>query len=117
MKALKWLLITLAVVFVACEPTIDDNCYSDKGQVVICAQIRANVEHDWRQCYDGQNEDRNALMMQIFEVLEGKCNATECLPEDNGFDCAGETWECVQNEYGEQDLHIPYSCNMAIDWE
>jgi len=116
MKALKWLLITLAAVFVACEPVIeDDNCYRADNQVVMCSQIRENMEHDWKQCYNGENEDRNAFMQQVFEIAENKCNQTECLPEDTGLDCAGDTWECIEYE-GEQDMRIPYSCNIAIDW-
>jgi hypothetical protein len=117
MKAIKWLLITLAVVFIACEPVIeDDNCYRDDNQVKMCQQIRDKMEHAWNQCYDGQNEERDLLLHQVFEIAENKCNATECLPEDSGLDCAGETWECIENEFGEQDLRIPYSCNMAISW-
>jgi hypothetical protein len=117
MKAIKWLLATLAVVFVACEPVVeDDNCYSGDDQMKMCSQIRDNIEHDWYQCYNGDNEDRNAFMQQIFEEVENVCNRTECLPEDTGLACASDTWECTEDDYGEQDLRIPYSCNMALDW-
>ncbi len=116
MKAIKWLLVTVAVVFIACEPVEDDNCYRADNQVIMCSQIRDNMEHAWEHCYNGEDEERDLLLQQVFEIAENKCNETACLPEDSGLACAGDTWECIEGDFGEQDLRIPYSCNMAIDW-
>jgi hypothetical protein len=114
MKRITWLVLCL--VGFGCQPVIeDDNCYRWENQVNICNQIADNMRGDWKNCYTGGDQEQDEILRYAMTKIEEYCLQTECLPENAGLECAGQTWECTINSYGSEDLTIPLECSLAIE--
>jgi hypothetical protein len=116
MKALKWLVLCLALPMAACQPADEEtsneqNCMGEKAREIACDELYDAAFQEWKYCLEQGAE--NEMMLDALEVIRSMCifdadcidpaMMDSCLDND-GFTCAVNMG----------DISISYACGVVL---